>query len=119
MNPERLLARVFDVPYAVTDSNRPVLTMWQMVTSQGHDPLEIDEFRIKAALAYDELVRMLRSGKADHLFVGIPEPSGAELVQGYFSAPARGLGVSVLEQGVDAIVDYVRANGFEDDSGWQ
>ena len=95
MNAERLLARVFDVPYAVTDANRPVLTMWRMVSSHGQDPLDIDEFRIKAALAYDELIRMLRNGRADHLFVGIPEPAGAELVQGYFSAPARGLGVSV------------------------
>jgi hypothetical protein len=119
MNTERLLARVFDVPYAVTDSNRPVLTMWQMVRSQGHDPLEIDEFRIKAALAYDELIRLLRGGKADHLFVGISEPTGPELVKGYFSAPARGLGEPILEHGIAAIVDYVRANGFEDDSGWQ
>jgi hypothetical protein len=81
--------------------------------------LEIDEFRIKAALAYDELIRLLRGGKADHLFVGISEPTGPELVKGYFSAPARGLGEPILEHGIAAIVDYVRANGFEDDSGWQ
>ena len=71
LNTERLLARVLGVPYAVSDTNRPVLTMWQMLTAQGRNPLDIEDFAIKAALAYDELVRMLKSGKADHLFVGM------------------------------------------------
>jgi hypothetical protein len=118
MNTERLLARVFDVPYAVTNANRPVLTMWQMLTAQGLDPLDIDDFTIKAAITYDELVRLLRDGRADHLFVGILEPTSGELVEAYFSAPARALGGPALEKGIAAIVDHVRANAFEDDSGW-
>ena len=119
LNTERLLARVLGVPYAVSDTNRPVLTMWQMLTAQGRNPLDIEDFAIKAALAYAELVRMLKSGKADHLFVGIAEPTTVELVKAYFSAPARALDATTLEKGIAAIVEHVRANGFEDDSGWQ
>jgi len=52
MNTERLLARVFDVHYAVTNANRPVLTMWQILTAQGLDPLDIDYFTIKSTLSY-------------------------------------------------------------------
>ena len=50
LNTERLLARVLGVPYAVSDTNRPVLTMWQMLTAQGRNPLDIEDFAIKAAL---------------------------------------------------------------------
>src|SRR5512140_2824084 len=118
INTERLLARVFAVPYAVTSANRPILTMWQMLKTQGRDPLDIAEFPIKAPIAYDEFVRMFTGGRADHLFVGIADPSPAELVTAYFSAPARALGTESLQRAIAAVVDYVRANGFENDSGW-
>jgi hypothetical protein len=47
--------------------------------------------------------------------MGTEGPSVAELVQTCFGAPAQRLGVSTLEKALQAVVDYVRANGFDDE----
>jgi hypothetical protein len=114
MDAERLVAQVFNVPSEVPASERHLVTMASVLAVDGRDHSEVSEFAVKAALAYDELLRTIRTGKADGLFRGEPDVSVADLVQSCFSAPARSLGVPTLEHALRAIVDRVRADGFED-----
>jgi prepilin-type processing-associated H-X9-DG protein len=114
MDAERLVAEVFNVPEDVAASDRHLVTMANVLMADGHDPSEVHEFVVKAALAYDELIRTLRTGKADPLFRGDVNVTISDLVQSCFSAPARSLGVESLEKAIQAVVDRVRLDGFED-----
>ena len=113
MDSERLICVVFGVPPDAPSTERHLLAMANVLVADGRDPSEVEGFVIEAALAYDELIRTIRSGKADHLLMGTEGPSVAELVQTCFSAPAQRAGVSTLEKALQMVVDYVRANGFD------
>jgi hypothetical protein len=114
---EHLVARVFGVSDdEILSSERHLFLMSNVFAVEGRDPSEVDEFAIKAALAYDELIRTVRSGKLDHLYLGNDAPTVAEVVQSCFSAPARSLGSSTLENALRAVVDHVRASGVRNAS---